>query len=149
MTYTWNAGEGSLSGSGNVATWKAPSVDGVYKVDVSVDDGKGGVTPGSISITVQNPTATMTLTQVASESGSVDANGVLSASYIVGDADTDAGVKAYFSFDIASLAGADIKSATLTFTTQGTTGNPWFSPPSFMWSWLTTVPGQLLGETSI
>lgn len=129
LTYTWHAAGGSLSGSGSVVTWKAPSADGIYKIEVSVDDGKGGVTPGSISITVQNPTTAVTLTPVAAESGSVDSNGGISTSYIVGDSDTDAGVMAYFSFDISGLAGADIKSATLTFTPQGTTGNPWFVPP--------------------
>ncbi len=78
---------------------------------------------------MRNPESTITLTQVASESGSVDSNGVLSASYIVGDSDNDAGVRAYFSFDIAGLSGAEIKTATLTFTVKSTAGNPWFVPP--------------------
>ncbi len=129
LSYKWEATGGEITGFGNAVTWKAPDADGIYTVRVIIDDGKGGVAQGSVDITVQNPADTITLAPVTSESGSVDANGTLNTAYIVGDSANDAGVRAYFSFDLSQLQGLEIKEAILTFTVKQTVGNPWFTPP--------------------
>ncbi|MFH0846810.1 MAG: hypothetical protein V1894_01970 [Chloroflexota bacterium] len=129
LSYKWEATGGEITGVGAAITWKAPDADGIYTIKVTVDDGKGGVTPGSVVITVQNPANTVTLTAVTAESGSVDSNGALSSTFIVGDSANDAGVRTYLSFDLAQLQGLEIKEAILTLTAKQTVGNPWFTPP--------------------
>ena len=52
LTYTYNATGGAIAGSGNVATWTAPSAEGAYSVTVSVSDGNGGTASGSGALTV-------------------------------------------------------------------------------------------------
>jgi hypothetical protein len=52
LTYTYNATGGAIAGTGNVATWTAPSAEGAYSVTVSVSDGNGGTASGTGSLTV-------------------------------------------------------------------------------------------------
>lgn len=42
LTYRWEAKEGTIVGNGPMVKWIAPSYDGVYRIVVSVIDGKGG-----------------------------------------------------------------------------------------------------------
>jgi hypothetical protein len=69
---------------------------------------------------------TVTLTPVAGETGSVySAAHSPVTSILAGDAGDNTGIRAYFSFDISSLAGKNVTNATLTFTTQNVVRNPW------------------------
>jgi len=52
LTYSWSADDGSFSGSGASVTWKAPSAEDTYRVDVEVSDGNGGTDSGSTNIIV-------------------------------------------------------------------------------------------------
>ncbi len=133
LAYKWEATGGSVSGSGSTATWKAPTADGSFTIKVTVDDGNGGETSGSVTITVQNPKNTITLVPVAAESGSIDSKGGLAATYMVGDTANNAMIATYLSFDLTqyqNLNITELTQATITFTTKQTVGNPWdFTPP--------------------
>ena len=135
ITFTWQSANGQVTSSGNnIGKWVAPATDGVYEVLVVVSDGKdNGQTNGSIKITVQTPSNSVTLSQVPGESGTVASNSDLSTSYRVGDDENNNGLIAYFSFDLSSLKGATINSASLNFTIKQTINNPWTMTPPFMY----------------
>jgi hypothetical protein len=42
LTYTWTADAGTINGTGDTVTWKAPDKAGMYNITVRVSDGKGG-----------------------------------------------------------------------------------------------------------
>lgn len=133
LTYVWRSDEGSISGTGNVVTWKSSGVAGEHTVSVTVTDASDGVTTGEVKIGVQSHEGSVTLLPLDSEGGSVDAVGGLSAEYRTGDSDADKGIRAYFSFDISSLSGYEIEEAKLVFTVRQTVGDPWSFIPPFMY----------------
>ena len=131
-TYTWSApGGGTISGTGNTATWKAPDSLGNFTVSVTVSDGKGGTTESICTIVVATPEVTVILTPLASESGSIYSGGSIISSFRIGDNANNFGVRPYFSYDITGLVGATIKEAKLSFTVKEIVNNPWvsFVPP--------------------
>jgi hypothetical protein len=80
---------------------------------------------------------TIILTPVLNETGAVySAVHSPVASTLAGDAGDDTGIRAYFSFNIASLAGKNVTNAKLTFTTQNIVSNPW---PDLIGLWVGTV----------
>jgi len=132
LSYSWSASGGTVSGLGKTITWQAaekngePVKSGVYVISVTVDDGKeGGTVKGECNITVRPEAITTIFKPIASESGSVDFAGNLATSWMAGDNAANKGVRAYFSFDISDLVGANIKEAKLTFTPKETVNNPW------------------------
>ena len=129
LTYTWEVKGGTITGTGNTATWQAPSVGGEFVIGVSISDGKGGVTESSCRIVVQIPEVTVILTPLPGESGSIYYDGDIITSFRIGDNANNVGVRPYFSFDITELTDAEIKEAKLTFTVKETVNNPWFVPP--------------------
>ena len=52
LTYTWTKTEGTISGSGSIIAWIAPTNAGAYTITCSVSDGKGGEDSKSLSIQV-------------------------------------------------------------------------------------------------
>lgn len=54
LNYEWYAIEGSILGSGQTITWKAPFQSGNYFVSCKVTDGKGGKAQDSVSISVRD-----------------------------------------------------------------------------------------------
>lgn len=58
LTYTWTATGGTVAGTGNTATFTPPRIttQAIYRVDVTVSDGRGGSITGSVSVTV-NPSS--------------------------------------------------------------------------------------------
>jgi hypothetical protein len=80
---------------------------------------------------------TVVLAPVANETGSVySAGSGPVVSTLAGDTSTNASIRAYFSFDISSLAGKDVTNATLAFSTQNIVHNPW---PDLTGLWVGTV----------
>jgi hypothetical protein len=68
---------------------------------------------------------TVTLNPVSSETGSVYSSLHSPATNTVaGDASDNTGIRAYFSYNISSLAGKDVSNAKLTFVTANIVGNP-------------------------
>ena len=53
LTFTWLANQGELVGEGATVEWTAPDVEGLFRVSVTVDDGKGGIGEQSTSVRVK------------------------------------------------------------------------------------------------
>lgn len=60
LVYNWSAGEGYLTMYGDSAYWVSPSEDGNYKIFCSVNDGRGGETDDSITVSVRDTTIKQT-----------------------------------------------------------------------------------------
>ena len=54
VTYQWWVSGGAIEGEGPTVTWRAPDSDGLYNIQVTVRDGRGGEAIGSIAVTVQS-----------------------------------------------------------------------------------------------
>jgi hypothetical protein len=56
LVYTWDAGDGTISGTGAVVTWIGPIEAGTYEVSVTVDDGKGKSDTDTVLVEVRGGT---------------------------------------------------------------------------------------------
>ncbi|MFZ1523597.1 MAG: LamG-like jellyroll fold domain-containing protein [Saprospiraceae bacterium] len=54
LSYFWSANSGKITGSGKTINWTAPDKEGIYTINVTVDDGKGEVAKALINILVKN-----------------------------------------------------------------------------------------------
>ncbi len=59
LTYTWDAEDGEISGSGATVTWTGPLAAGTYEVSVTVDDGEGHSALDSTEVEVRGGTLLM------------------------------------------------------------------------------------------
>jgi hypothetical protein len=50
LMYQWAANGGTITGEGSTVTWAAPQTSGIYTINLTVSDGKGGTTTQSITI---------------------------------------------------------------------------------------------------
>jgi hypothetical protein len=148
ITLTWSASDGTITGSGNQVTWTS-SKSGSSTINLTVSDNRGGQTTGSVTINVLPATTTVTLNTVPSETGTVDQKNATDYSTTrAGDDANNVGYRAFWSFDISSLANKDIQSASLKFTTKRITGNPlaYNMPPTGLgglWLWKDTYGSKL------
>jgi hypothetical protein len=53
LTYTWSASQGEIVGQGASAEWTAPDSEGLFRISVVVDDGRGGTASSSVSLGVK------------------------------------------------------------------------------------------------
>lgn len=53
LTYSWTADQGDIYGEGRGVKWGAPEVEGLFRVSVTVDDGRGGIAEQSLSVRVK------------------------------------------------------------------------------------------------
>jgi len=53
LTYVWESPVGQIRGTGPNVQWNAPEDEGLFRVTVTVDDGRGGVVEQSISVRVR------------------------------------------------------------------------------------------------
>jgi hypothetical protein len=148
ITYTWSASDGTVTGTGNVVTWTAPSNTGSFTIGLTVKDSRGGQATSNATVNVIGATKTVTLNTVASETGSVDKKDATYAETKAGDDANNVGYRAFWSFDISSLNGKDVKSATLSFSEPSVTGSPFaYNPPPLglggLWLWKTTYGSAL------
>jgi len=128
VRYSWTASEGSITGVGNKVTWIAPSKSGSFNITVVVSDGKGGETRGNVMVTVAPTINTVTFSPVAQETGTVDSGGDKDYSRtIAGDDEQNIGYHAFWSYNVFSLAGKYVQSATLKLTTSSVVGDPFSS----------------------
>ena len=125
LTYLWKASAGSITGEGDVVTWVAPDMGGESTITVTVSDGKGGQNAEQVSVTVSVAQKTVTLSPLASESGTVTSEAQKDALHLkAGDNEDNVGYRAFFSFDITQLQGSKVKDAKLNFTTNNVFGDP-------------------------
>jgi hypothetical protein len=54
ISYTWTSTSGIINGTGSNISWIAPTTEGIYTINVTVDDGKGLTNKGQILILVKN-----------------------------------------------------------------------------------------------
>ncbi len=144
VNYSWSASGGNLTGVGNIVTWTAPQMGGSYTVTVLASDGKGGQTTGNIAVTVSAAINTVTITPIANETGSVSSEGDKDTSRTrAGDDEKNVGYCACWSYDIWSLQGKKIQSASLKFTTKSVAGDPFPSTTGLggLWLWSVTYGG--------
>ena len=130
LTYTWKADYGEMTGVGETVTWMAPDTEGEFHITVTVVDGKGGVNVGTVSVTAERfETQTTTFTPLASETGTMSSGGDKDLTRTVaGDSKDNEGYRAFWSFDLYSLRGTDVKEATITFTTKDVVDDPFRVP---------------------
>lgn len=53
LAYTWVASQGDVAGEGAAVEWSAPEAEGLYRLSVMVDDGRGGTAEYSTSLRVR------------------------------------------------------------------------------------------------
>jgi hypothetical protein len=125
IDYSWSASGGDISGSGDTVTWIAPDKGGNFYISVILSDGKGGETTDKIMVTVSSAVSTVNITPIAEETGTArsDGSGDNFRTW-AGDDEKDRGYCAFWSFDVQSLAGKNIHSASLKFTTKDVVGAP-------------------------
>jgi hypothetical protein len=148
LTYSWSASEGTITGTGSQVTWESPDKSGNFNIGVTVSDNRGGKTTGSITVNVLAPTKTVTLNPVPSETGTVNQKNATDYSRTrAGDNAQGLGLRAFWSFDISSLADKDIQNASLKFTTGNISGDPFaYAPPTGLgglWLWQDTYGNSL------
>jgi len=124
VRYSWSASEGTISGEGEKVTWKAPNKDGNFNVTVTVSDGKGAETTGTVMIAVSAAQRTVTLYPVEQETGTVTPSDKDRSRTRAGDDKDDVGYCAFWSFDIWSLVGNNIQNAKLKLGTPTIAGDP-------------------------
>jgi hypothetical protein len=148
ITLKWSASDGTITGSGKQVTWTS-SKSGSSTINLTVSDNRGGQTTGSVTVNVLPSTTTVTLNPVSSETGTVDQKNATDYSTTrAGDDANNVGYRAFWSFDISSLAKKDIQSASLKFTTKRITGTPlaYNMPPTGLgglWLWKDTYGSKL------
>jgi hypothetical protein len=147
ITISWSASDGTISGTGSQVIWQSGKA-GSANIGVTVKDNLGAYATGSVTITVLATTQTVTLNPVATETGTVDQKNATDYTRTrCGDDAANVGYRAFWSFDVGSLADKTIKKAELKFTTGTITGNPFsYMPPSGLgglWLWKDTYGSQL------
>ena len=53
LTFTWVASQGDIVGDGTTVEWTAPEAEGLYRLSVTADDGRGGTAEYSASLRVR------------------------------------------------------------------------------------------------
>ena len=133
LTYSWSASDGAITGTGSQVTWASPNKSGNFSIGLTVADNRGSQATGSVTVNVLPPTKTVTINSVASETGTVDQKNATDYSKTrAGDDAQNIGYRACWSFDTTSLAGKNIQSASLKFTSGNIAGYPFAynMPPS-------------------
>ena len=57
LTYTWSTPHGEIYGEGSAVEWNAPDREGLFRIGVMVDDGRGGTVEYSTSLRVKSNSA--------------------------------------------------------------------------------------------
>jgi hypothetical protein len=149
ITLKWSASDGTITGSGAKVTWMAPNKSGNFTINLTVNDNRGGQATGSVNVNVLPASTTVTLNPIPTETGTVDQrNATDYATTRAGDDINNVGYRAFWSFDISSLADKDIQSADLKFTTGNIAGNPFaYNMPPLglggLWLWKDTYGSAL------
>ena len=66
LTYSWDTAQGDVYGEGSTIEWGAPDSEGLFRLSVTVDDGRGGIADYSVSLRVKANTLPQILTMSSS-----------------------------------------------------------------------------------
>lgn len=125
LTYQWSVEGGSLNNpSANPVKWTMPGTAGNYNITVTVNDGKGGEAERSEVVEVL-ALSIIDLPQMP-EGGFIDEGGWwgIGNTALVGDSAFNYPYRGFLSYDISSLSGKIIVSATMEFNDFFVSGNP-------------------------
>jgi len=124
LSYSWRADGGELAGVGPSVTWFAPRTDPgqktEYHIEVTIDDGNGGVDLKEVTVNTVRILATPdeVLAPVARESCTIRSDGKEYDDIAwAGDDASNLGYRAFWSYDISPVRGKDVAQATLQFKT--------------------------------
>jgi len=133
LIYLWSVSGGSLEGASlNPAKWNTPTDQGDYTISVSVTDGAGNTSEtsvavyiGTIAVVDQDP-VDIDLPRKENEGGYIEFEGGTFAGGDIysGDSDGNKPCSGFISFDISSLSGKTVNSASLTFNNSSVSGDP-------------------------
>ncbi len=125
VRYSWSAGDGSISGTGNRVSWISPNKNGDIAITCTVSDGKGAESKQTILVNVTPSTSEITIKQVRQESGTVSSTGDKDTTrYRAGDDAANLAYRAFFSFDIFGLNKTNVRQAKLKFAPGTIVGSP-------------------------
>jgi hypothetical protein len=128
IRYSWNASDGSVTGSGSKVTWVAPSKSGDFAITCVVSDGNGGEAKQSVTVSVSPSGSNITINLIRQESGTVASTGDKDTSrYRAGDDAKNVTYRAFFSYDIFSLNKTNVRQAKLKFGPANISGDPFGS----------------------
>lgn len=126
LTYTWSANGGSITGTGSAIYWTAPGRNGYFTIEVTADDGRGGIGRSSLNVQVEGTKKTWPVSPLPNESGSIYSTGDVYPGVRCGDDNANRGIRAYLSFDLSEITRVEeLRSATLNIKTVDYPGNPW------------------------
>ncbi|MBN1691837.1 MAG: hypothetical protein JW901_12550 [Dehalococcoidia bacterium] len=125
IRYSWSAGDGTISGTGNRVSWISPNKNGDISISCTVSDGKGAESRQTILVNVSPSSSEITLKQVRQESGTVSSTGDKDTTrYRAGDDAANLTYRAFFSFDIFGLNKTNVRQAILKFGSSTIVGDP-------------------------
>ncbi|MFA5079882.1 MAG: PKD domain-containing protein [Dehalococcoidia bacterium] len=125
VRFSWSAGDGSISGTGNRVTWISPNKNGDISITCTVSDGKGAESKQTILVNVTPSTSEITLKLVRQESGTVSSTGDRDTTrYRAGDDAANLTYRAFFSFDIFGLNKTNVRQAKIKFGPGTVVGDP-------------------------
>jgi len=125
VRYTWNASDGSISGTGSKVSWISPNKSGDFGITCVVSDGNGGEAKQTIVIKVSPSGSNITISLTRQESGTVASTGDKDTTkYRAGDDGANVTYRSFFSYDIFSLNKTNVRQAKLKFGPGKVTGDP-------------------------
>lgn len=133
LTYKWTVSSGSLSSStSNPTNWTAPATEGDCQIKVKVEDGKGGSDEKQKTVTVSLPplppaVVSELMPVILSETGYIAQGGAIvnvPGCVYAGDTNTNIPVQGFICFNISSLSGKTVDSASITFNLKKKWGEP-------------------------
>jgi hypothetical protein len=125
VRYSWNASDGSITGSGSKVTWVSPSKSGDFAITCVVSDGNGGEARQTLTVPVSPTASNITINLIRQESGTVASSGDKDTNrYVAGDDSRNITFRAFFSYDIFGLNKTNVRQAKLKFGPGKITGDP-------------------------
>ena len=125
VRYSWNASDGSISGSGSKVSWISPNKSGDFSITCVVSDGKGAETKQTLVVNVSPAGSDIRIPLIRQESGTVAKTGDKDTTrYRAGDDVANVTYRAFFSFDIFGLNKTNVRQAKLKFGPGSINGNP-------------------------
>jgi hypothetical protein len=125
INYSWNAADGTISGTGNKISWISPNKVGDIAITCVVSDAKGGESKQTVLVKVAPVGSSITINLVREESGNVSSTGIKDTTrYRAGDDEKNLTYRAFFSFDIFGLNKTNVRQAKLKFGPGRITGDP-------------------------
>ncbi|MEI7616574.1 MAG: hypothetical protein WCJ54_07660 [Actinomycetota bacterium] len=153
LAYAWSSTGGLWTDPNiNPAQWRTPAAAGNYTLTLTVNDGHSGITVRTKDVTVV-PLSLINLSvpAVYSEGGYIENGGITNAGGCVFAGDTGANkyARGYMSYNITSLAGTTIDTATFTFILKQVYGNPTEHAGSTMSLQIVDYGGSPISQASL